>query len=147
MDWNTLSQLSCAFLCLLLQLFVLLRNYRSKFSSAKKNPPLKCCPEYNQQLFLLWSSRSQWGCPRSRSAMCSCWERLEAVLALQWEEPSLCCGARAGGQAVPTPVWHWQRSQSWHKGVSTCSCNVFVLFLHRCLNGWDRSIWRKNRLG
>lgn len=36
MDWNTLSQLSCAFLCLLLQLFVLLRNYRSKFSSAKK---------------------------------------------------------------------------------------------------------------
>lgn len=35
----TLPQLSYAFLCLLFQLFVLLHNYRSKFSQGKKTTP------------------------------------------------------------------------------------------------------------
>lgn len=54
-----LSQLSYAYACFCRYLYCCIITGQS-FPTGKKTP-LKCYPEYNQQLFLCWSSWSQWG--------------------------------------------------------------------------------------
>lgn len=147
MDWNTLSQLSCAFLCLLLQLFVLLRNYRSKFSSAKKKPAPEMLPGVQPAVVPSLEQPKSVGLP-SQSV---CTVQLLGA-------PGGCAGPAVRGAIAVL------RCQGGRPGCPHACVTLTALpklaqgslhlqlqfscpFLHRCLNGWDRRIWRKNRLG
>lgn len=111
-----------------------------------KKPPLKRCPEYNQQLFLCWSSPSQWGSVQllGVSAHCAGPAVRGAIAVLWWQGWQPGCPHSCVTQSAP-------KAAKW---LSTCSCNFFLFLfsffvqqLYKCLNGWDGSIWRKNRLG